>query len=84
MKTYKQFIEESIVPLAPLAYEGGKELPEPDRKSLKNIQAMLNKDNLTARGAIRPTTTPTTPTTKKPRVKLADIRLVDQTSGRRR
>lgn len=69
MKTYKQFIEESIVPLAPLAYEGGKELPEPDRKSLKNIQAMLN---LTARGAIRPNTTPSQPK-RKPTVDLKKV-----------
>lgn len=84
MKTYKQFIEESIVPLAPLAYKGGEPLPPPDQEALKKIKAELDKDNLKRKGAIRPTTTPTTPTTKKPRVKLADIRLVDQTSGRRR
>ena len=75
MKTYKQFIEESIIPLAPLAYEGGKELPEPDRKSLKNIQAMLNKDNLKRKGAIRPTTTPTTSNTQ--RTRTTDLEKVD-------
>lgn len=65
-KTYKEFIEEA------LAYEGGKPLPKLDREALERISARLNRDELEARGAIRPNTTPSQPK-RKPTVDLKKV-----------